>query len=692
MHPDRVRVRDGEDTYLVVAADKGTATFSDTANRVSQEYGFWLDDAFASGGSAGYDHKALGITAKGAWESVKRHFKELGVDTQSDEFTVVGIGDMSGDVFGNGMLLSEHIRLVAAYDHRHIFIDPDPHAATGFAERKRLFEVPRSSWDDYDRELISEGGGVYPRTAKSIRLSEQARAALGIEESSLAPTDVIRAILRAPVDLLWNGGIGTVVKASTETDADAADRSSDSIRVDASELRAKVVGEGGNLGMTRRARVEYAAKGGRINADFIDNSAGVDCSDHEVNLKILLGLAEQRGELTRAERDELLFEVTEDVVQHVLYDSFLQAQIIAQEVDRSASRLYAYEDLMALLEENKILDRASEDLPTSEEIGERRRAGRGMERPELAILVAFAKRLLARALEASDFVEEPWLERDLREYFPAEVVKRFGHLLADHPLRRQLICMVNSNQVVNSLGPTFVSQLMAERGAEPADIVRAFRIARAVTGADARWEVVERLEGVDKIPQLELMGGVDSLVEETTRWYLTWEPDADIEETIAAGRDGFERLSAALGELGSEERRRRRDQSAERMVALGVPDPLARAHALRPEQRYAPDMVWVAGATGRAIEQVAEVFFAVGAELRLDWIETELERVPAPSRMQRWALQAVREDAAQVRRELAGGVLAESEYAAPQEAVQSLPGRARRRAAALHRLPALPLA
>ena len=277
---------------------------------------------------------------------------------------------MSGDVFGNGMLLSEHIRLVAAYDHRHIFIDPDPDAATGFAERKRLFETPRSSWDDYDRELISEGGGVFPRTAKSIPLSPQAREALGVAESSLAPTDLIRAILRAPVDLLWNGGIGTVVKASTETDADAADRSSDAIRVDADELRAKVVGEGGNLGFTRRARVEYAAGGGRINADFIDNSAGVDCSDHEVNLKILLGLAEQRGELTRAERDELLFDVTEDVIQHVLYDSFLQAQIIAQEVDRSASRLYAYEDLMALLEENKILDRASEDLPTTR--GDRR--------------------------------------------------------------------------------------------------------------------------------------------------------------------------------------------------------------------------------------------------------------------------------------------------------------------------------
>ncbi len=659
--PEAVRARDGDDTYLVVAADKGTATFSDTANRVSREYGFWLDDAFASGGSAGYDHKALGITAKGAWESVKRHFKDLGIDTQADEFTVVGIGDMSGDVFGNGMLLSDKIRLVAAYDHRHIFIDPTPDAAVGFEERKRLFETPRSSWDDYDRDKLSEGAGVYPRTAKSITLSAQARAALGLEDESLAPNDVIRAILRAPVDLLWNGGIGTVVKASTETDAEAHDRASDAIRVDATDLRAKVVGEGGNLGFTRRARIEYSAGGGRVNADFIDNSAGVDCSDHEVNLKILLGLAERAGELTREARDELLFDVTDDVVAHVLYDSFQQAQIIAQEVDRSASRLFAYEDLMVQLEELGLLMRSSEDLPSTEEVGERRRTGRGMERPELATLLAYSKQLLARALERSDFVDEPWLERDLRVYFPAAVVKRFGAFLPEHPLRKQLICMVNANAIVNALGPTFMSQLMAERGAEPADVVRAFRIAREVTGADARWEVVERLESGTKDAHAEVMAGVDELVEATTRWYLTWEPEAEIAEAIAAGRDGFERLAAQLGELGSDERKRRREQTVERLVGAGIPEPLARAHSLRPELRYAPDMVWVAGATGRAIEEVAEVFFAVGAELRLDWIEGELDRIPAPTRMQRWALQAVREDAAQMRRELAGAVLAEAD-------------------------------
>ncbi len=660
VQPPNVRVRDEDDTYLVVAADKGTATFSDLANRVSQEHGFWLDDAFASGGSAGYDHKALGITARGAWESVKRHFRELGVDTQADPFTVVGIGDMSGDVFGNGMLLSDKIRLVGAYDHRHVFIDPDPDPERGFAERRRLFEKPGSSWDDYDRELISEGGGVYPRTAKAIKLSPQAQAALGITDEVLPPNDVIRAILRAPVDLLWNGGIGTVVKASTESDDDAADRSSDAIRVNGNELRARVVGEGGNLGLTRRARVEFASQGGRVNADFIDNSAGVDCSDHEVNLKILLGLAEHRGELTRAERDKLLVEVTEDVVAHVLYDSFLQAQIIAQEVDRSASRLFAYEDLMTMLEEYKIFDRASENLPSAEEIGERRRAGRGMERPELSLLVAYGKRLLARALESSEFIDDPWLERDLREYFPPKIVERFGHLLSEHPLRRELICMVNANSVVNGLGPTFISQLVAERGVRPADIVRAYRIAREVSGADARWEVVERLEGADRTAQMELMGGLDSLVEATTRWYLTWEPEGDIEQTIAAGREGFEKLSDIIGELGTDDHRRRREQVVERLVGQGVPEALARAHAVRPELVHAPDMVSVAGWTHKPIDEVARVFFDVGERLRLDWMQEELNRVPATSRMQRWALQAVREDAFQVRRELAGAVLSEA--------------------------------
>ncbi|MDQ4041477.1 MAG: NAD-glutamate dehydrogenase, partial [Actinomycetota bacterium] len=471
VHPDGVRVLDEDDSYLVVAADKGTATLSDTANAVSERHGFWLGDAFASGGSKGYDHKKLGITARGAWESVKRHLSELDLDPATEVFTVVGIGDMSGDVFGNGMLLSDRIRLVAAYDHRHVFIDPDPDAAAGFAERRRLFELPGSSWDDYDRTAISEGGGVWPRSAKSIPLSAQARAALGVEDEALPPAEVIRAILRAPVDVLFNGGIGTVVKASTESHEDALDRSSDAIRVDANALRCRVVAEGGNLGLTHKARIEFARRGGLVNADFIDNSAGVDCSDHEVNLKILLGLAERRGEMTRAERDGLLEAVTEDVVQHVLYDSFLQAQIIAQEVERSAGRMFAYEDLTVLLEETRLLNRASESLPGNDEITERRRGGRGMERPELAILLAYGKRWVARSLEASGFADDPWLERDLRSYFPPAVVERCGHLLHQHPLRTQLICMINANLAVNALGPTFVSQLVAERSADVPAVV-----------------------------------------------------------------------------------------------------------------------------------------------------------------------------------------------------------------------------
>src|SRR5215210_6606109 len=554
VHPPDIRVLDQDDTYLVVAADKGTATFSDTANRVAEDYGFWLGDAFASGGSSGYDHKRLGITARGAWESVKRHLRELEIDPATDAFTVVGIGDMSGDVFGNGMLLSDRIRLVGAYDHRHIFIDPDPDPDVSFAERRRLFDLAGSSWNDYDRAKLSEGGGVWPRTAKWIPLSEAAQRALGIEDEALAPNELIRDILRAPVDLLWNGGIGTVVKASDESDEAAQDRSSDAIRVDAAELRCRVVGEGGNLGVTRRARVEFARTGGHINADFIDNSAGVDCSDHEVNLKVLLGLAERAGELARPDRDALLLDVTDEVVAHVLYDSFLQAQIIAQETRRSASRLDAYEDLMTLLEDDGLLDRASEALPSAEELAERRRAGRGMERPEISLLLTYAKRRVKRGLLAAELLEDPWFERDLRAYFPHPVVERFGGLLGQHPLRRELAATINANLVVNALGPVFVSQLVSERGARPAEVVRAYRIAREVTGAEADWEAIESLEGqVEPEVQAELMGGIDGLVDAVTRWYLSEGPSGDLATTIERGREGFSRLAAAAPGLRGEE-------------------------------------------------------------------------------------------------------------------------------------------
>ena len=537
---------------------------------------------------------------------------------------------MSGDVFGNGMLLSEQIRLVAAYDHRHVFIDPDPDPAAGFAERERLFALPGSSWDDYDRAAISEGGGVWPRAAKSIPLSEQARAALGVEDERMAPADVIRAILRAPVDLLFNGGIGTVVKASDESDDDAQDRASDAIRVDAADLRCRAVGEGGNLGLTRRARVEYAAGGGLVFADFIDNSAGVDCSDHEVNLKILLGLAERRGELDRPARDELLLAVTDDVVAHVLYDSFLQAQILAQEVAVARDRMYAYEDLMVALEAGGLLDRGSEGLPGAEEIAERRRAGRGLERPELALLLAYAKRSIARDLLASDLCEDPWLEDDLRSYFPGPVVERFGHLLAEHPLRRELIATVNANLVANSLGPTYASQLGAERGADAADVVRAFRVAREVTGADARWDAIEQLpRGLDRAVADELMRGVDRLVDAATRWYLAHDGREPLEERIATAEAPFARLVAVLPEIGGDEWRAQRREAADGLVGQGVPEDVAWAHACLPELMQAPDIIAVARHTGREVEEVTRAYHVLAERLDIVWLLGSLEELPA---------------------------------------------------------------
>jgi len=679
VHPDGVRVRDEDDTYLVVAADKGTATFSDTANEVAQRRGFWLGDAFASGGSAGYDHKALGITARGAWEAARRHFRELGVDPERDPVTAVGIGDMSGDVFGNGMLLSRSLKLVAAYDHRHVFVDPDPvDPERSWEERRRLFELPGSSWDDYDRSLISAGGGVFPRTAKRIELTPEMRAALGTDAQELPPSELIRAVLRAPVDLLWNGGIGTVVKAAAESDSDARDRASDAIRVDARDLRCRVVGEGGNLGLTQAARIEFARGGGLCHADFIDNSAGVDCSDHEVNLKILLGLAVRRGELDGPQRDELLREVTDDVTAHVLRDSFLQAQTLAQEVQVAASALYAAEDLMASLEGEGLLDRASEGLPGGEEMGERRRAGHGLERPELAVLVAYAKRQLTDALLESRLPEEPWIAGpELRGYFPPAVVARFGHLLDQHPLRRELVATLVANDVVNSLGPFFASRLVVEQTAHPAEVVRAFRLARDASDAVARWRAVEALDGAleDRAVYWHLKRGVDGLVETGARWWLAHPAQGDPEEAVAAHRAGVEELEAALPDLRSDAWCSACRNEEEGLVAAGVPHEVARRHARQPALVHAPDVVVTAGATRRDVLDVARAAFALGDALALEWLEREVDQLPTQSRLQRWAVQAVRDDVLEARRVLTRKALEESPDAPGADAVSAFLGR-----------------
>ncbi len=669
VHPSDVVIMDEDDPYLVVAADKGTATLSDTANRVAEEYGFWLGDAFASGGSTGYDHKKLGITARGAWESVKRHFREMGTDPETHPITVVGIGDMSGDVFGNGMLLSNQICLVAAFDHRHVFIDPNPNPAVGFQERQRLFHLSGSSWDDYDRDRISAGGGVWPRTAKSIPLSPEVRGALGVEGDHLTPDEVISAILRAPVDLLWNGGIGTYVKATDEEDDDVGDRANDNVRVNGAELRCRVVAEGGNLGFTQRGRIEYALAGGRINTDFIDNSAGVDCSDHEVNLKILLGLAIQRGRLTLDERNALLQEVEDDVVRHVLYDNFLQAQILSQETELSAGRMEAYEDLMQSLESEGILDRQLEALPSTEEMAERRRAGRGMARPELAVLLAYAKQSLTSALLASSLPDSRYLEQDLRAYFPPSVIDRFDDLVPEHPLRRELVATLVANDLVNSQGITFVSRLAAETGADAGDVVRAYRIARDVTGAVERWEGIEALVG--KVPPAildELMAGVDHLVEVIARWYLAHAP-GQLGRAIEADREPFRDFADVAAANAPDTWRHEREREAWRLMDEGVPEDVARRHAIQPLLVHGPGVIAVARETGRSVDEVTRAFFLVGDAVYLDWLEGRLATVPATSRWHRWGIQAMWEDLYLVRRQLAKQVLRGTERLTVEEAL-----------------------
>jgi glutamate dehydrogenase len=670
VRPDHVVVHDEDDPYLVVAADKGTATFSDTANAVSGEYGYWLGDAFASGGSAGYDHKVLGITARGAWESVKRHFREMGTDVMNEPFTVVGIGDMSGDVFGNGMLLSNQLCLMAAFDHRHVFLDPTPNPAVGSAERRRLFELPGSSWDDYDRSKISAGGGVFPRTMKSISISAETRLALGIQDEELEPDRLIGAILCAPVDLLFNGGIGTYVKGTSESHADAGDRVNDGVRVNGADLRARVVAEGGNLGFTQRGRIEYALGGGRINTDFIDNSAGVDCSDHEVNLKILFGLAMAQGHLTLEERNALLHDIEPDVVGHVLYDNFLQAQVLSQEVDTSPHRMEAFEDLMQTLEGQGILDRALEALPGPEEMAERRRAGKGMARPELAVLLAYSKQSLMDSLLASSLPDSQYLEQDLRAYFPSRVVERFGSILNDHPLRRELIATLVANDVVNSQGITFVSRLVAETGADAGDVVRAYRIARDVTGAVERWVEIESLAGsLDPALLDELMAGVDRLVEVSARWYLQ-HAVGQLGRAVEAHREPFHRFAELLPSVAPEEWRVQRDREAWRLADRGAPEPLARRHVVLPFLVHGPDVVAVSTETGRSIEDVTRAFFLVGDAAYIDWLEERLAGVPATTRWHRWAVQAVEDDLRSARRRLAERVLLHAEGGSVEEGMR----------------------
>ena len=660
--PDAVIRHDGDDPYLVVAADKGTASFSDTANELAADYGFWLDDAFASGGSAGYDHKAIGITARGAWESVTRHFLDLDIDISKQGITAVGIGDMSGDVFGNGMLLSKQLKLVAAFDHRDIFIDPNPDPATSWIERSRLFDLPRSSWADYDTSLISDGGGVFARSAKLVTLSPEIREVLDCPEQELTPSELIRRILKAPVDLLWNGGIGTYVKAKRESSEVVQDRSNDPVRVNGRALRCKVVGEGGNLGLTQLGRIEFERFGGRVFADFIDNSGGVNASDREVNLKILLRIAESTGRIDRDERDSIIESVTDDVVSSILYDNFLQAQIISQRWTTSARFIEAYADLMDRLEREGILNREIEFLPSVEEMAQRAREGAGMARPEIAVLLAYAKRSLTEHLLQSSLPDDPHFESDLLAYFPPVVVERFADEIRDHPLRRELISTIVANQVLNSQGSTFYSRMRTLTGASAASIVRAYRIARAVTNASDRWADVEALSGqVDPDTQRMMLKDIDGLVTLVTRWYLSRPSDRTIDEEIELASADFAKLAEGMPSMPSSTWRGPYEDVANALIAKGVPEELAVRHAYQRALRRGPDIVDLAHQFGKDVVDVAALYTRSSDAFRIGWLERQIRLLPGTTTFDRLAVESLRDDLQSLRREFVANVLADSD-------------------------------
>ncbi|MFD4715534.1 NAD-glutamate dehydrogenase [Streptomyces sp. NPDC058430] len=687
--PADVVRHDEDDTYLVVAADKGTATFSDIANAVAESYNFWLGDAFASGGSAGYDHKGMGITARGAWESVKRHFRELGTDTQTEDFTVVGVGDMSGDVFGNGMLLSEHIRLVAAFDHRHIFIDPRPDAATSYAERRRLFDLPRSSWADYNKELISAGGGIFPRSAKAIQLNAHIREALGIESGAakMTPADLMKAILHAPVDLLWNGGIGTYVKSSAESNADVGDKANDAIRVDGQDVRAKVIGEGGNLGATQLGRIEFARKGGKVNTDAIDNSAGVDTSDHEVNIKILLNALVADGDMTVKQRNKLLAEMTDEVGALVLRNNYAQNTALANAVAQAPDLLHAHQRFMRRLVRDGNLDRALEFLPADRQIKELLNSGRGLSQPELAVLLAYTKITAAHELIQTSLPDDPYLRRLLHAYFPQALRERFSDAVDGHALRREIITTVLVNDTVNTGGSTFLHRLREETGASLEEIVRAQLAAREIFGLGEVWDAVEALDNVVAADvQTRIRLHSRRLVERGTRWLLNNRPQPlQLAETIDFFREGVAEVWSAMPKMLRGADAEWYQSILDELSAAGVPEELAQRVAGFSSAFPTLDIVAIADRTGKDPLAVAEVYYDLADRLSIAQLMDRIIELPRADRWQSMARASIREDLYSAHAALTADVLTvgngvstpEQRFEAWQEKNAPILGRAR---------------
>ncbi|MBK0868165.1 NAD-glutamate dehydrogenase [Saccharopolyspora sp. HNM0986] len=654
--PQDVVRHDGDDTYLVVAADKGTATFSDIANEVAGSYGFWLGDAFASGGSVGYDHKAMGITAKGAWESVKRHFRELDVDTQRDEFSVVGIGDMAGDVFGNGMLLSEHLKLVAAFNHMHVFIDPDPDPASSFAERRRLFELPRSSWDDYDRGKISEGGGVWSRSLKSIPLNDRVRTALGIDDAvrELPPAELIKRILQAPADLLWNGGIGTYVKSGAETHADVGDKANDAVRVDGDQLRVRVVGEGGNLGLTQLGRIEFARAGGMVNTDALDNSAGVDCSDHEVNIKVLLDHLVAEGRLDGAQRNELLAEMTDEVSDLVLADNYRQNAVLGVSRQHAAQMMSVHARQISALEESGKLDRELEALPTKKECRERERGGAGLSSPELATLLAHVKLSLKDQVLASDLPDADAFSSRLPDYFPQPLRERYGDAVPAHPLRREITSTLLVNEVVDGGGVSYAFRLNEEIAASSTDAVRAFAVATDVYDLPQLWRRIEALDNV--VPTRvadDMVLEVRRLLDRTSRWLLQNRPQPlAIGAEISRFRPVVADLSGSVRGLLCGRAATGADEKTRRLIDEGVPADLAERIGVLLDTYALLDITEVAElaerdagiSAERSPRESAELYYQLSEHLDIERLLLAVNELERGNRWHSLARLALRDD------------------------------------------------
>jgi glutamate dehydrogenase len=644
--PTNVTRRDEDDPYLVVAADKGTATFSDIANGISDEYGFWLGDAFASGGSVGYDHKGMGITAKGAWVSVERHFREMGINTAKDEFSVIGIGDMAGDVFGNGMLLSDKIRMLSAFNHMHIFIDPNPDPAKSFVVRQRLFDLPRSSWTDYDKSLISKGGGLFERSAKSIKLTPEIKAMLGVKNASMTPTDLINALLKAEVDLIWNGGIGTYIKATSETHEEVGDKANDVLRVNGNELRCKVLGEGGNLGTTQLGRVEYCLNGGRSNTDFIDNAAGVDCSDHEVNIKILLKGIMDDGDLTQKQRNNLLASMTDEVGDLVLSNNYRQVQAISLAERQTVKSMAEYRRFIHNLEGQGKLNRALEFLPVDEVMTERAQTGDGLTRPELSVLISYAKADLKESLLLTDVPDDAYVSRELTTSFPAELETKYGKQMKVHRLNRELVATQVANHIVNFMGINFVDRLAASTGADVGVIARAYILVRDIFKVTETWTKIEEMDYlIDSEVQFELMQELQHLTRRATRWFVRNRVaglDCQVEydqfaPLIAEANKGMDKF--LLGEPLE-----RWQQTYAKYTELGVTEEIA-SEIASTRGLYS---VLAIGEIGKMsavpVQQVARSYFKVSNKLQLAWFAQQLNALQVESHWQGLAREAFRDD------------------------------------------------